>query len=77
MCMANITLAVPDELHVRMKEFSEIRWSEVVRKSIEQKVKDLEMLEKITAKSRLTEKDAKNLSKKINRTATKKILNDC
>ena len=35
--MPNITLAIPEDLHTKMKEHSEIRWSEVVRKSISSK----------------------------------------
>lgn len=63
--MVNMTLAVPEELHIRMKHFSEIRWTEIVRKAIEGKVKDLETLEKITSKSKLTQKDADNIGKKL------------
>ena len=36
--MANITLAVPDELHKKMKKMSDIRWSEVARRAIERKI---------------------------------------
>ena len=36
--MANLTLAIPDELYVRMKKMSDIRWSEVARKAIEKRV---------------------------------------
>ena len=67
--MANMTLAIPDELHKRMKNLSEIRWSEVVRKVLEQRVNDLEAMEKIVSKSKLTKKDAEDISKKIKRAA--------
>jgi len=72
--MVNMTLAIPDELHHKMREFSEIRWSEVARKAIEQRVHDLEMMNKIASKSQLTKKDVEELSKKINKAATKKFL---
>ena len=48
--MANITLAIPEELREKMKKFSELRWSEVVRKAIEQRINDLEVIEKIARK---------------------------
>jgi len=67
--MVNITLSVPENLHKRMKNFSEIRWSEVARKALEQKINDLETLEKIAAKSKLTKKDVEEISKKIKRAA--------
>lgn len=72
--MVNMTLAIPDELHNKMKEFSEIRWSEVARKAIEQRVNDLEVMNKIASKSKLTKKDVEELSKKINNASTRKFL---
>ena len=71
--MTNITLSVPDELLKRMKKFDEIKWSAIVRKIIEQKVRDLEMLEKITSKSRLTKEDAEEINKEIKRAASLKF----
>ena len=67
--MVNITLSVPENLHKRMKNFSEIRWSEVARKALEQKINDLETLENIATKSKLTKKDVEEISKKIKRAA--------
>ncbi|WP_456369431.1 hypothetical protein [Geoglobus sp.] len=32
--MPNITLSIPDDVYKKMKKYSEIRWSEVVRKAI-------------------------------------------
>ena len=55
--MTNITLAIPDVLHEKMRQHSEIRWSEVVRKVITEKVEMLEAFDKITKKSKLTQKD--------------------
>ncbi|PIN85894.1 hypothetical protein COV19_07425 [Candidatus Woesearchaeota archaeon CG10_big_fil_rev_8_21_14_0_10_44_13] len=71
--MTNITLSVPDDLHGRMKHFSEIRWSEVARKAIEQKVEGLELMDKLAAKSRLTQKDADEIGEKIKESAAKRL----
>ena len=71
--MVNMTLALPDELHKKMKKFSEIRWSEVARKAIEQRVNDLEVMNKIASKSKLTKKDVEEISKKIKRAASLKF----
>jgi len=71
--MANITLAIPDELHKKMKKMSEIRWSEVARRAIEQRVDDLEVMNKIASKSKLTKKDVDEISKKIKRSAAKRF----
>ena len=40
--MPNITLSIPDEIYSKMKRYSEIKWSEVVRKAIVDYLKKLE-----------------------------------
>lgn len=72
--MTNMTLSLPTELHKKMKQFSEVRWSEVARKAIQKRVEDLETLERIASKSKLTEKDAKEIASRINKAAAKKFL---
>ena len=67
--MPNITLAVPEELMKKMKMFNEMRWSEVARRAIAERISDLEIIEKIASKSKLTAKDAKEIGKKIKRSA--------
>ena len=70
--MVNMTLSIPEELFKKMKKFSEIRWSQVARSAIEQRVDDLEVMNKITSKSKLTKKDVEEISKKIKRGIAKK-----
>ena len=67
--MTNMTLSIPEELHKKMKRFSEIRWSEIARKAIEQRVADLEVMNDIASKNKLTKKDVEEISKKIKRAA--------
>ena len=43
--MANITVSIPKELSEKMKRHSEVKWSEVVRKSLSDYVDRLEILE--------------------------------
>ena len=71
--MPNITLAIPENLHTRMKEHSEIRWSEVVRKTISQKIEDLDMMDKLTAKSKLTQKDVNEIASKVDSAVARKL----
>jgi hypothetical protein len=71
--MTNMTLAIPDELMQKMRRFQEIKWSEVARKAIEQRTNELEMIEKIASKSKLTQKDADEISKKIKAAAAKRF----
>jgi len=42
--MTNITLSIEDEVYKKMKEFSEIKWSEFVRKCIIQRIKEIESI---------------------------------
>ena len=70
--MPNITLAVSEELHNRMKKLSEVRWSEVARKAIEQRIEDLEVMNKITSRNKFTQKDIDKLSKKIKKGIAKR-----
>ena len=72
--MVNMTLSVSEELHNKMRQFNEVRWSEVARKAIEQRVHDLEVMDKIASKSKLTQKDASELAEKIKKLASKRFL---
>ena len=64
--MTSITLSVPEELKKRMEKHPEVKWSEVVRSILRQQLDEWEELEKIASKSRLTQKDVKELSAKVN-----------
>jgi hypothetical protein len=44
--MTNITLSIDDEVYKKMRQFSEIKWSEFVRKCIHQRIKELNSLKK-------------------------------
>ena len=72
--MPNLTLSVPEEVSKQMKHFSEVRWSEVARKAIVEKLELLKMAEKIANKSKLTLDDVNEFSNKIKSSATKKFL---
>lgn len=68
-----MTLSIPEDLHNRMKNHSEIRWSEVVRKSITEKIENLEMIEKLTKKNKMTQKDIEKIAEKIDDSVAKKL----
>lgn len=55
--MVNMTLAIPKDLHEKMKQHSEIKWSEVARKAIREYASKLEILDKMVAESKLKEAD--------------------
>ena len=72
--MGNMTLSIPNDVHNEMKHFSEVKWSEVARKAIIEKVEALKMAEKIAKKSNLTKKDVEEFNKKIKNLAGKRFL---
>jgi Arc/MetJ-type ribon-helix-helix transcriptional regulator len=56
MRMVNITVSIPEELYRKMKKYSEVRWSEVVRKALADYVWRLEVMEKgVVPSERLAE----------------------
>ena len=62
-----MTLAIPEDLKKMMERHKEIKWSEVARNAIWEKATKLELVDKLISNSRLTEKDALDIGRKINR----------
>ena len=69
----NVTLAIPEELHRKMKEHDEIRWSTVLKGVLAKKIADLELLNKLNKKSTLTEEDVEELSELIKHNTAKRM----
>jgi hypothetical protein len=60
MCMSNITLYVPENVKKEMDSHDEVRWSEVARKAIMEKIiqmKKLDLLRKYVEKEPFTDED--------------------
>jgi len=72
--MGNITLSIPDDIHKDMRQFSEVRWSEVARKAIVQKLETLHLAERLAKKSKLSEEDIKEFSNKVKSLAAKRFM---
>ena len=70
--MTNMTLAVPEDLKKIMEKHKEIKWSEVARNAMWEHAKKLEIMEKLVSKSKLTEKDALEIGRKIKEGIAKK-----
>lgn len=63
--MANMTLSIPEKLHVELAAHPEIRWSEVARQAFEKKILELHWMNKALGKSRMKEKDAERIGRGI------------
>tara|TARA_Y100000310_G_C20306097_1_gene634020 strand:- start:365 stop:595 length:231 start_codon:yes stop_codon:yes gene_type:complete len=65
--MVNITLAIPENLKEKLQKHKEVNWSAVTRRALEEHVKRIEIVEAIAQKSKLTQKDADELARKVKR----------
>ena len=74
--MPSLTLSVPPDLKREMDEHPIINWSEVARAAIRDRLASLKILNSIAAKSRLTEKDAIELGRKINRSMHERLVRE-
>ncbi|MFW6048527.1 MAG: hypothetical protein ACOC87_04470 [Candidatus Natronoplasma sp.] len=72
--MANITVSVDDDLKKMMDKHPEINWSEVARQSFKEKLEDLELMDKLTSKSELTQEDVDEISKKIDGKVAERLI---
>ncbi|MEK6916123.1 MAG: hypothetical protein AABW92_00100 [Nanoarchaeota archaeon] len=72
--MTNMTLSMPENISREMKQFSEVKWSEVARKAIIEKLETLKLAEKLASKSKLSMKDVQEFSNKIKSSSTKRFL---
>lgn len=66
--MPTVTLTVPDDVKPELNKFSWVNWSEVAREALmrEEELRSAyEEFKRIVSKSKLTEKDALELSEKV------------
>ena len=64
--MPNITLAISDKTKRRMEKHKHMKWSSAVRAVIEKRLDDLEEVERLAQKSKLTQKDVDELTEMVN-----------
>jgi hypothetical protein len=70
--MSSLTLAIPQDLRSKMRQFPEINWSEVARQAIAQKTLALEQMQRLLNKSELTQADAIEIGREIKRRVAKR-----
>lgn len=62
--MTNITLSIDDKVYNKMRKYSEVKWSEFVRKCVQKRIEELESIksnifadEKLLAENWLSPED--------------------
>ncbi|MEK6981699.1 MAG: hypothetical protein AABX38_02105 [Candidatus Micrarchaeota archaeon] len=63
--MTNITLSIPVEVKKMMDEYSEVKWSEVARKAIIEKLAILRRLDQLSVSSKITDEDIMKMEKEL------------
>ena len=72
--LPTMTLSVPQDLYTIIKKHNQIKWSEIARRAMWDYAKKMELLDQLTADSKLTEKDVMELDKVIKKALTKRYL---
>jgi hypothetical protein len=58
----NMTFSIPERIKKRAQSRADVNWSAVVAQAIEERLNGLELLDAITARTHLTDKDVDELS---------------
>ncbi|MBI2541232.1 hypothetical protein HYV80_00790 [Candidatus Woesearchaeota archaeon] len=56
-----------------MDTFEEINWSAVAREAFDEKIRDMEFIKKLKAKSRIKEEDALKWGKEVSRALSNRL----
>ena len=64
--MPNMTLAISDKTKGRMEKHKHMKWSRAVRAIIEKRLDDFEEVERLSRKSKFTQKDADEMAEMVN-----------
>lgn len=70
---SRMTFSVPEGVKKKAQHRRDVNWSGVVTKAIEDRIKVLELADRLAAQSKLTEKDVDELAKKINRSMARRL----
>ena len=74
--MEHLTISIPEELKKKMDVLRVINWSEVAREAFAKRVElteGYERFQKLVSKSKLTEKDAEELAKSVNKSMRERL----
>ena len=68
-----VTIPVPESLKKDMEELRDVNWAEVGRQAFRERVQDIKLLKEIKEKSKLTQQDALDIGKAINKGIAKSL----
>jgi len=73
--MGTITISLPDELEKTMHEFK-LDWSDIAKRALIDKTEKLKRLKAFSSKFKLSNKDAKKLTDKIDNAVADRFLKE-
>jgi hypothetical protein len=71
--ISEVIVQIPDDLGIIMRRHASINWSNIASEAIRKTAAELELFDAIAAESRLTEKDALVLGKKVKKGMWEKV----
>ncbi len=63
--MTNMTFSIPDEIYKKMKNYPEIKWSQIARSALIKYIENIELADAITSKSTLKIEDVEGIGAEI------------
>lgn len=63
--MANLTLALPEEVHRVVRKHPEVSWSHVARQAITEYARRIEMMDRLLVKSELSAEDVERIGRRV------------
>ena len=70
--MANLTLAIPEDLREEIKLHREVNWSEIDRKAMTEHLRKMHIANAIAQKSKLTQKDIEEIDTLVKKGVAKR-----
>ena len=71
--MLKSLLGYQENLKEKLQKHKEVNWSAVTRMALEEHLKRIEMVWAIAQKSKLTQKDADEIARKVNSSVAKRL----
>lgn len=70
--MSKVSVRVSEDLKARMERHKEVNWSEVIRRAVNEHLTKMELVESISSRSELSERDAEEIGEEIKRGIAKR-----
>lgn len=68
----NMTLALPDEIHEKMRRHPGVKWADVARRAFQQELDKLEVLDMLLVESKMTDEKAIEWGRRLRHGAAKR-----